>query len=174
MSTPNHGHKEDSLSANESPVTTRFRGFSVGKIQLSGIPWVSPTQRFWGASDRLTCGSEEAQETAQNVHVVVPRDAVGADDAAAPAAVEERQFAVVADPEADGVHDASAQAAPVAHRDIHMEASEAARAVIALLGSQRLSRHGVAAMGAEEGLARAVEGASQGRTLIARHALTFS
>jgi hypothetical protein len=80
----------------------------------------------------------------------------------------------MANPHADGIHDAHAQTSPIPHRDVHMEASEAAWAVVALLRSLGLSQHGGAAMSTEEGVGRTIEDVPFERALIAGHSLTVS
>jgi hypothetical protein len=140
----------------------------------TGISPVSPIRRFWSASNRLSCGLKEPKKFAQGFGIVIPGDAIGADDTAALATVQEGHLFSIADPYADGIHDASAQASSIPHRDVHVKASEAARAVVALPRAEGLSRHGGAAVRAEERVGRAVEEVPFERALIARHALTFS
>ncbi len=140
----------------------------------TGISPVSPIRRFWSASNRLSCGLKESKKFTQGAGIVIPCDPVGADDAAPLTAVQEGYLCSMANPHADGIHDAHAQTSPISHRDVHMEASEAVRTVVALLGSQCLSRHGGAAMGAEKCVGWTIEVVPFEWALFARHSLTFS
>jgi len=109
------------------------------------------------SSEVFARGTEAPGERPERLPVVIAGDTVGADHTAAAAAVEQGQFLPAAHPQADGVHEARAEAAPVAHHHVHVTAAQAVRAVVALAGARRFPLHRKAAVGAEEGLSGLIQ-----------------
>lgn len=83
--------------------------------------------------------------------MIVPADSIGAERAAARAAMDDRPLAVLADFDRDGFHGLAAGAAPIARLFVEVARPEAARAVVAMGCAEGLGRHVVLADDAGEG-----------------------
>lgn len=110
------------------------------------------------ASEVFACGMHELREFSQRHAVIISGDPVGADEPTASAAMEQGHLLAMPDPQTDGIHDPGAEAPPVAHGHIYVKAAEAMGTVVSLIRAKRLPGHSSAAVGAEEGLARPVQG----------------
>ena len=73
--------------------------------------------------------------------IVVRRNTVGAERAAALAAVYDRPFTAPAYPDRHRLHDAAAVGSPVAGLDVYVQAGKAVGAVVAMLGAGRVGGH---------------------------------
>lgn len=78
-------------------------------------------------------GAERKREQTQLM--VVAGDAIGAERAAAAAAMDDRPFAVLSDLDGDGFHRLAAGVAAVARLIVEMTGVEAGGAVVAMLGA---------------------------------------
>ena len=87
-----------------------------------------------------------AHGNAHELHgIVIGSHPVGAEIAAAFAAVDDGPFALVAHPNGHGLHDTAAVAFSVAGLDVHVEAVKAVRAVIAVVAAGAFRHHQTAA-----------------------------
>ena len=101
--------------------------------------------------------AERPHGDAHELHrVVVRRHAVGAERAAAAAAVNDGPFSAPAHPDGDRLHDPAAVTFPVARLNVQMQACKAVRAVVAVAGACVFRDDSPSADLADEGVAAGV------------------
>lgn len=123
-----------------------------GRAALGGIASflvVEPVKR-----ERRVRERSEGQRKKRPL-VIVAGDAVGAQSAAARAAMDQRPFAVGTHFDGDGLHRFAARRATIAGRLIKVSRPEASRAVVAVFGSESGVRNGSAALHAIKAARRA-------------------
>jgi len=95
-------------------------------------------------------GQRSYRDRQQEDGIVVRRDPVGRQRAAAAAAVDDRPFPALPDPDADRFHDAAAFGGAIARCSVEMEAMKTVGTVVPMRAARTLRGHGPPALTTNE------------------------